>query len=103
MRRCLYIVQKGCGPCEAIWEDVFKQVSDCCKGQVSKIDGMSNPGIAREFNIKKTPTAVFLDDDGDEYGQIFGRPYDITTAQIIAWLKGVTKHMRDEANDTDTE
>lgn len=96
MRRCIYITQKGCGPCEAIWNDVYSQVSDCCEGQVTRLDGMSNPGVCREYNVKVTPTAVFLDDDGDEYGQIFGRPYDITTEQIIAWLKGTIQNMRDE-------
>lgn len=71
MRKVLYFYADHCGLCRAMKRSLVEPLES--RGvRVCRIDVMNNKQAAIEFKIKKLPTTIVLDHDGEVYSRYEG-------------------------------
>lgn len=72
---------------EATWCSACKKVDELIKDlDVIKIDADKNPTAIKEFDIKKLPTIIVENENGEEVFRHVGASLD--RAELDKWLKG---------------
>ena len=62
MRRLLYFGASNCPPCRFFWQNYVKpRIADVYTEQVDFV--VDSYGVAKRYNITKTPTMVLLEDE----------------------------------------
>lgn len=71
MRKVLYFYADYCGLCRAMERSLVEPLKK--RGvNVSRIDVMNNKHVAIAYKIKKLPTTIILDHDGEIYSRFEG-------------------------------
>lgn len=72
---------------EATWCSACKDLDKIIEGlEVSKIDVDKNPNVIKELGIKKLPTIIVENDNGEEVFRHVGS--SLNREELEQWLKG---------------
>ncbi len=78
MRRVLFFTASYCGMCRALKKTLVEPLRS--RGvEVEEIDCMRDPFRAERHGIRRLPTTIILDDDGEEYARYEG----IATVEVV--------------------
>ena len=66
--RLVFFFADYCGLCHAMREHVIDPLASC-GADVEIVNAVERPFYADSFRVSRLPTAVVLDEDGDEYAR----------------------------------
>jgi len=63
-----------CSICPGVKKQIEKYIGDVNNISLHQIDAVENIDVARKLHVKSSPTTIFFDSKGNEFGRIIGAP-----------------------------
>jgi thioredoxin-related protein len=63
-----------CSICPGVKKQIEKYIGDSNNISLHQIDAVENIDVARKLHVKSSPTTIFFDSKGNEFGRIIGAP-----------------------------
>lgn len=79
----------GCGPCKLIDRSLSVVTKDIPNLTIEHVDVNDNESLTKGYGIRRVPTLVFLNEDGDEVGRTSGY---LTPEQITKEINEIWKN-----------
>lgn len=63
-----------CSICPGVKKQIENQIKSSKDISLHEIDAVKNIDVARKLHVKSSPTTIFFDSTGNEFGRIIGAP-----------------------------
>ncbi|MEY3496363.1 MAG: hypothetical protein RJA80_585, partial [Actinomycetota bacterium] len=63
-----------CSICPGVKKQIEKYIGDSNNISLHQIDAVEKIDVARKLHVKSSPTTIFFDSKGNEFGRIIGAP-----------------------------
>ena len=63
-----------CSICPGVIKQIENQIKSSKDISLHEIDAVKNIDVARKLHVKSSPTTIFFDSTGNEFGRIIGTP-----------------------------
>ncbi len=84
-----------CSICPGVKKQIEKYVSDSKDISLHVVDAVDNIDVARTLHVKSSPTVIFFDSTGNEFGRIIGAPKE---NQLKETLNKITYLRKETSN-----
>ncbi|MFM7139915.1 MAG: thioredoxin family protein [Actinomycetes bacterium] len=84
-----------CSICPGVKRQIENQIKNSKDISLHQIDAVENIAVARKLHVKSSPTTIFFDATGNEFGRIIGAP---KLNQLQETLNKINKQEKETTN-----
>lgn len=84
-----------CSICPGVIKQIDKFINDSTDISLHVVDAVENIDVARTLHVKSSPTTIFFDSIGNEFGRIIGAPKE---NQLKETLNKITNLRKETSN-----